>query len=242
MIWLGSRWRPRCSQRGRAGARAFSRRARRRLPAADAPGGAPPAGQPAGGAADRRARGAGLAALTLLLARLPGARDRLRGHGRRLRARRDRRLAVTARSLLGPNPGLGVRFFGIGNELESILAVLIRSALGAALAAARGWAARPRRGRRSPPSSPPGGARRRLRRGPLRGGRRRRDRLPGGGGDRARWRCRGAGAAPPRAARGRRARGRAGAPGPARPRARRRRAPQPLGARGGRARRARRCC
>jgi hypothetical protein len=38
-----------------------------------------------------------------------------------------------ARSLLGPNPGLGVRFFGIGNELESILAVLIPAGVGAAL-------------------------------------------------------------------------------------------------------------
>ena len=34
---------------------------------------------------------------------------------------------LTAQSLLGPNPGLGVRFFGIGNELESILAVTIPS-------------------------------------------------------------------------------------------------------------------
>jgi hypothetical protein len=47
-----------------------------------------------------------------------------------------------ARSLLGPNPGLGVRFFGIGNELESILAVLIPAGIGAGLTAFAG-----RRGR-----------------------------------------------------------------------------------------------
>ena len=45
--------------------------------------------------------------------------------------------ALTARSLLGPNPGLGVRFFGIGNELESILAVTIPVGVGAGLMAAR---------------------------------------------------------------------------------------------------------
>ncbi|HET8975002.1 MAG TPA: hypothetical protein VFN15_00110 [Solirubrobacterales bacterium] len=44
---------------------------------------------------------------------------------------------LSARSLLGPNPGLGVRFFGIGNELEATLAVLITVGVGAALAAAR---------------------------------------------------------------------------------------------------------
>jgi hypothetical protein len=42
---------------------------------------------------------------------------------------------LTAESLLGPNPGLGVRFFGIGNELESVLAVVIPVGTGAALAA-----------------------------------------------------------------------------------------------------------
>jgi hypothetical protein len=42
---------------------------------------------------------------------------------------------LTAQSILGPNPGLGVRFFGIGNELESILAVVIPIGTGAALAA-----------------------------------------------------------------------------------------------------------
>jgi hypothetical protein len=43
---------------------------------------------------------------------------------------------LTAQSLLGPNPGLGVRFFGIGNELEATLAVMIPVGVGAALAAA----------------------------------------------------------------------------------------------------------
>jgi len=41
---------------------------------------------------------------------------------------------LTALSLLGPNPGLGVRFYGIGNELEAILAVLVVAGTGAALA------------------------------------------------------------------------------------------------------------
>lgn len=44
---------------------------------------------------------------------------------------------LTAQSILGPNPGLGVRFFGIGNELESTLAVVIPVGVGAALAARR---------------------------------------------------------------------------------------------------------
>lgn len=37
------------------------------------------------------------------------------------------------RSLLGPNPALGVRFYGIGNELKSGLAVLVFAAVAAAL-------------------------------------------------------------------------------------------------------------
>jgi hypothetical protein len=41
---------------------------------------------------------------------------------------------LSALSLLGPNPGLGVRFYGIGNELESLLAVLIVGGIGAGLA------------------------------------------------------------------------------------------------------------
>jgi hypothetical protein len=41
---------------------------------------------------------------------------------------------LSALSLLGPNPGLGVRFYGIGNELEASLAVLIVGGIGAGLA------------------------------------------------------------------------------------------------------------
>jgi hypothetical protein len=41
---------------------------------------------------------------------------------------------LTALSLLGPNPGLGVRFYGIGNELEASLAVLVVAGTGAGLA------------------------------------------------------------------------------------------------------------
>ena len=40
---------------------------------------------------------------------------------------------LLARSLLGPNPELGVRFYGIGNELKSGLAVLVFAAVAAAL-------------------------------------------------------------------------------------------------------------
>jgi hypothetical protein len=40
---------------------------------------------------------------------------------------------LTSLSLLGPNPGLGVRFYGIGNELEALLAVLVVAGIGAAL-------------------------------------------------------------------------------------------------------------
>jgi hypothetical protein len=41
---------------------------------------------------------------------------------------------LSSLSLLGPNPGLGVRFYGIGNELEALLAVLVVGGIGAALA------------------------------------------------------------------------------------------------------------
>jgi len=41
---------------------------------------------------------------------------------------------LTSLSLLGPNPGLGARFYGIGNELEALLAVLVVAGAGAALA------------------------------------------------------------------------------------------------------------
>jgi hypothetical protein len=43
---------------------------------------------------------------------------------------------LTSLSLLGPNPGLGVRFYGIGNELEATFGVLVVGGTGAALA---GW-------------------------------------------------------------------------------------------------------
>ncbi|HEU4737135.1 MAG TPA: hypothetical protein VFS48_08945 [Solirubrobacterales bacterium] len=41
---------------------------------------------------------------------------------------------LTSLSLLGPNPGLGVRFYGIGNELEALLGVLVVAGTGATLA------------------------------------------------------------------------------------------------------------
>jgi len=41
--------------------------------------------------------------------------------------------SLTARSVLGPNPGAGVRFFGIGNELEAILTTLTLIGTGAFL-------------------------------------------------------------------------------------------------------------
>ena len=46
---------------------------------------------------------------------------------------------LTALSLMGPNPAAGVRFFGIGNELEATVVALVPIATGAALAA---WAPR----------------------------------------------------------------------------------------------------
>jgi hypothetical protein len=44
---------------------------------------------------------------------------------------------LTSLSLLGPNPGLGVRFYGIGNELEALLAVLVVAGTGTGLAGFR---------------------------------------------------------------------------------------------------------
>lgn len=41
---------------------------------------------------------------------------------------------LTSLSLLGPNPGLGVRFYGIGNELEALLGVLVVAGAGAGMA------------------------------------------------------------------------------------------------------------
>jgi hypothetical protein len=42
---------------------------------------------------------------------------------------------LTRLSLLGPNPIFGVRFYGIGNELEALFAVMIPAAVGAGLTA-----------------------------------------------------------------------------------------------------------
>jgi hypothetical protein len=50
---------------------------------------------------------------------------------------------LTSLSLLGPNPGLGVRFYGIGNELEALLAVLVVAGIGAALTGFARGASRP---------------------------------------------------------------------------------------------------
>ena len=61
---------------------------------------------------------------------------------------------LTSLSLLGPNPGLGVRFYGIGNELEALLAVLVVAGTGAALTGFAPRGLEPARG--SPRSSPPG--------------------------------------------------------------------------------------
>jgi hypothetical protein len=52
---------------------------------------------------------------------------------------------LTSLSLLGPNPGLGVRFYGIGNELEALLGVLVVGGTGAALS---GFASQPTLSRR----------------------------------------------------------------------------------------------
>ena len=40
---------------------------------------------------------------------------------------------LTKLSLLGPNPVFGVRFFGIGNELEALIAVMVPVGVGAGL-------------------------------------------------------------------------------------------------------------
>ncbi len=40
---------------------------------------------------------------------------------------------LTTRSLMGPNPSLGVRFYGIGNELEAMAAALVFTGTGAGL-------------------------------------------------------------------------------------------------------------
>jgi hypothetical protein len=45
---------------------------------------------------------------------------------------------LIVRSLAGPNPGFGARFYGIGNELEAILAATVLLGAGALLSARRG--------------------------------------------------------------------------------------------------------
>jgi hypothetical protein len=46
---------------------------------------------------------------------------------------------LTRLSLLGPNPIFGVRFYGIGNELEALFAVMVPVGVGAGLTAYSGW-------------------------------------------------------------------------------------------------------
>jgi hypothetical protein len=57
---------------------------------------------------------------------------------------------LTATSLIGPNPALGVRFYGIGNELEATLAPLVLIGAGSGLAALAGRPAWRRAGRQDP--------------------------------------------------------------------------------------------
>jgi hypothetical protein len=78
----------------------------------------------------------GLAAVTLLL--LPGYRALAVASGLTVLAYAVDAIAgspLTSLSLLGPNPGLGVRFYGIGNELEALLVVLVLAGTGAGLSA-----------------------------------------------------------------------------------------------------------
>jgi hypothetical protein len=46
---------------------------------------------------------------------------------------------LTRLSLLGPNPIFGVRFYGIGNELEALITVMVPVGVGAGLSAYTGW-------------------------------------------------------------------------------------------------------
>ena len=46
---------------------------------------------------------------------------------------------LTRLSLLGPNPVFGVRFYGIGNELEALFAVMVPVGVGAGLSVYGGW-------------------------------------------------------------------------------------------------------
>ena len=54
---------------------------------------------------------------------------------------------LTRLSLLGPNPILGARFYGIGNELEALFAVMVPVGVGAGLSAYTGWGRETRSGR-----------------------------------------------------------------------------------------------
>ena len=64
---------------------------------------------------------------------------------------------LTQLSLLGPNPIFGARFYGIGNELEALIAVMVPVAVGAALTAYGGWARRRPGGRGVPGRRASGG-------------------------------------------------------------------------------------
>ena len=151
--------------RGRlAGPGVQAGRAHRRLPAAGAAARrgarAGPGSRTAAGDLRRAAARGGDAARPRRLPRAGGRR-----RARRSSPTRSTSIAgspLTSLSLLGPNPGLGVRFYGIGNELEALLAVLVVAGTGAALtgfaprASSQGTGGRlPRRRVRSPRSSSP---------------------------------------------------------------------------------------
>ncbi len=142
---------------------------------------------------------------------------------------------LTSLSLLGPNPGLGVRFYGIGNELEALLGVLVVAGTGAGLAGFAPRLSAKRLRHRLPLGR--AAARLRLRRRPVRRRRRRGDRPAGRGGLRRGDRRR---APPAHGAAGDRAAvpGRRPA-GPGRPPLRGQRPPHPLGPRRRRLRRPR---
>jgi hypothetical protein len=53
---------------------------------------------------------------------------------------------LTKLSLLGPNPIYGARFYGIGNELEALFAVMVPVGVAAGLSAYTGWGRRVSRG------------------------------------------------------------------------------------------------
>ncbi|HSD23645.1 MAG TPA: hypothetical protein VLB79_04890 [Solirubrobacterales bacterium] len=54
---------------------------------------------------------------------------------------------LTRLSLLGPNPIFGARFYGIGNELEALFAVMVPVGVAAGLSAYTGWGREVSRGR-----------------------------------------------------------------------------------------------